>query len=105
MNTSQAPSLPYVRDEASTSQILSAYQSYHSNLAGPANDYALTSAGTEDTAEAYYDEEALLEEDTEIDHAASGDGSALQYWAAKRHMAGKKSDAGEEDYGEVCTKG
>ena len=92
MNSSQAPSLPYVRDEASTSQHLSAYPSHPPTTA---DSYALTSTGT---PEELYDEDGLLEDGMDMEDGVGGDGNALQFWASKRHMQGRKVDKGEEEY-------
>lgn len=109
----QAPSLPYVRDEASTSQLLSSYHAHQQAAQGqfynnvqaayvggagaPMYDnYALTSNGTDDLDD-MYDEEAI--DDQPDEEMGAGDGSALQYWAAKRHMTTKKADKAEEEYG------
>ena len=92
MNSSQAPSLPYVRDEASTSQHLSAYPSHPPTTA---DSYAVTSTGT---PEELYDEDGLLEDGEDMERGIGGDGNALQFWASKRHMQGRKVDKGEEEY-------
>jgi hypothetical protein len=42
-----------------------------------------------------YDEDVLDDADAEV----APDGSALQYWAAKRHMASKKADPSDDEYG------
>lgn len=74
----ETPSLPYARDESSTSQVQSAYPAY--------------------PAEAYEHQEAFVDE--EDDFSADVDvGAALQYWTALRHMGGKgkQKEESEED--------
>ena len=114
MTAVQPPSLPYVRDEASTSQLLSSYHQHqqaaqyqqqpsaYGNGYGQAygngggyDNYALTSNGTEDPDD-MYDEEVI--DDRPEEEPGVNDGSALQYWAAKRHMVSKKIEKGEEEY-------
>ena len=71
-------SLPYARDEASTSQHLSAYPAY------PAESYDPGAADEKD-------------DDTEPGDAIS----VLQYFTAKRHRGRKGKGKAEEDYGEL----
>ncbi|ORY31404.1 raptor N-terminal caspase like domain-domain-containing protein [Naematelia encephala] len=75
----EAPTLPYARDAAATSQYLSAYPAY--------------------PGEAYELDDADLHLATDDDHNAEGSGSALQYWTAARHRpsnAGRKDDEEHE---------
>lgn len=72
----EPPSLPYARDEASTSHHAFAYPSYTD-----------TFEMDEDDAEA----EGSIEEDAN---------SAPQYWANKRHRSGKGKGKSEEENSE-----
>ncbi|KAK4687771.1 regulatory associated protein of mTOR, partial [Tremellales sp. Uapishka_1] len=71
----QPPSLPYARDEASTSQPLSAYPAYPG-----------------DSFEAEHDMQDMEEED------GAEASAALQYWTAKRHRGMRLRDKNEEEY-------
>lgn len=77
----ETPSLPYARDESSTSQVQSAYPAY------PAETY--------EHQEAFVDEEDDFSADVDV-------GAALQYWTALRHMGGKgkQKEDSEEDKSE-----
>ncbi|WVR06256.1 hypothetical protein IAU60_003286 [Kwoniella sp. DSM 27419] len=71
----EPPSLPYARDEASTSQPHSAYPAFPSEAYEPHDGFL----------------DEMEEEQAEV-------GAALQYWAAKRHRAGSsKGKEREED--------
>jgi hypothetical protein len=77
----EPPSLPYARDEASTSHA-AAYQFYPSFA---------------DTFEA--EEE---EEEEEVDGSVDADSAReTQYWAANRHKAGRNETEKEEEHSEL----
>jgi hypothetical protein len=77
----EPPSLPYARDEGSTSHAAAAYQ-YH-----PQTPYA-------DTFDA--------EEEEEIDGSAEDDHTReTQYWAANRHRSPKDESDKDEEHGEL----
>jgi len=78
----EPPSLPYARDEASTSQHPSAYPVYPGE--------PLEHSGVLD-----FDDEDLEEEEDEeiIDSSA-----ALQYWTAPRHQSRKGKEKSQEEY-------
>jgi len=105
MNPGQPPSLPYVRDEASTSQHLAAYPAYTpsgGSVIQHADSYALTSNADTGTSDEYYDDELLEDEHQggqENGEGGQSDGNATQYWASKRHMAGRQAEKGEDEYG------
>ena len=89
MATTEPPSLPYARDEASTSYHLSNYSAY------PTDTYPPASSPLEN---AEIDDEVLADGDPET--AGNTDGQALQYWTSKRHMSGLRSERGDDEYGE-----
>jgi len=106
MNPAQPPSLPYIRDEASTSQHLAAYPAYTpsgGSIIQHADSYVLTSSADTATSDEFYDDELLDEEHQqggqENGEGGQADGNAPQYWAGKRHMAGRLADKGEDEYG------
>ncbi|OCF41495.1 WD-repeat protein mip1 [Kwoniella heveanensis CBS 569] len=72
--TSEPPSLPYARDEASTSQPHSAYPAFPTEI--------------------YEGHEAIMEDEEENNGEV---GAALQYWAAKRHRAGLGKGKGKDE--------
>jgi len=74
---SEAASLPYARDEASTSQHLSAYPAYPAEV---------------------YEHEAILDKDDDEDELADPS-AALQYWTTRRHRGRKGKGRSDEDYG------
>lgn len=78
----EPPVLPYARDEASTSQHLSAYPAY---------------------PEAFdHDHEQLQEHELSSDESSEEEaaeaGAALQYWTSKRHRAGKGKGKVDDEY-------
>ena len=73
----EAPSLPYARDEASTSQHLSAYPAYPAEI---------------------YEQEGILDTPNEEDEVADAS-AALQHWTAKRDRGRKGKGRSDEDYG------
>jgi hypothetical protein len=81
----EAPALPYARDEASTSQHLSAYPVYPDALDHDHEHHELSS---DDSSE---------EEPAEA-------GAALQYWTSKRHRAGKGKGKVDDEYSESTSR-
>ena len=73
----EAPSLPYARDEASTSQHISAYPAFAAEV---------------------YEQEGILDTPNEEDELPDAS-SSLQYWTAKRHRGRKGKGRADEDYG------
>ncbi len=73
----EPPSLPYARDEASTSQYLSAYPAYPAEM---------------------YEHGAILDNENDEDEVADAS-AAPQYWTAKRHRGRKGKGRSEEEYG------
>lgn len=86
--TTDAPSLPYARDEASTSQNLSAWPAFPPEV---------------------YEHEALLDTENDEDDVAEADtvpesNAAPQYWTADRHASRKGKGRSDEDHGKgSCT--
>lgn len=72
----EAPTLPYVRDEAATSQPQSAYPVYPGEV---------------------YDHEGHLDAEEDEDEMENG-GVAMQYWTAKRHKASRGKQPGDDEY-------
>ena len=75
MASSQPPSLPYARDEASTSQYISTH---------PYSEY--------------YPPELIDGEVLEDEEDLAEDTVALQYWTTKKHKKPRRPVEGEEDY-------
>lgn len=98
--STEPPSLPYARDEASTSQHLSAYPAFQDSQSIYASQTFGQAGGPSSPDDAdTYDE--ALDDLGELDEVGgSGEGAALQYWAAKRHMGPVPNIKGEDEYGE-----
>ena len=118
--TTKAPTLPYARDEATTSHQHSVHHpredpsaSFHSrahssreatiNVASSSRGPGTRVNGhigdySDDTSEETYDELGQLRDDEDEDE---DDGTIVQYWSAKRHMADKHVEAEEDEYGEL----
>ncbi|WWD18372.1 hypothetical protein CI109_102822 [Kwoniella shandongensis] len=77
MSANEPPSLPYARDEGSTSQPHSAYPAY--------------------PIEAYEHHDGFIDDQGEVEDGPGEIGAALQYWTAKRHLVGKGKGKEEDD--------
>lgn len=75
----EPPALPYARDEASTSQHLSAYPAYP------------------DALDHDHEHHEISSDDSSEEEAAEA-GAALQYWTSKRHRVGKGKGKVDDEY-------